>query len=213
MRLPDSRVLFVAIVAAACLTGSAGTAWADADPASDFLASGTIFTPYAPNRVSPPLVTQLRLLTAQARRLREPVRVAIVAAKFDLGGIPASYLEHPNTYAHFLAEEIRYVYKGQVLIVEPAGLGLFGPNKALGDRVLADLIVPPKPTSDELATVAVTAVRRLAAAQGHPLSAVPLAVPAAGSAWPLRLAVAGGALIALALAGLAVVVRRRQRLS
>jgi hypothetical protein len=83
----------------ACLA-VCSAARADADPASDVLYTGDVFLPLS-TKVSPRLARQLADATRAASAAGKPVRVALIAAPADLGGIP-SLFGKPTEYARFL---------------------------------------------------------------------------------------------------------------
>src|SRR5204863_4514293 len=95
---------------------------ADADPASDTLYTGRVFLPLSA-KVSPRLARELAAVTLEAERAGHPVRVALIASKSDLGGVPQMF-GRPGYYARFLASELQYVYPDKVLIVMPQGAAL-----------------------------------------------------------------------------------------
>src|SRR5690242_2731200 len=82
----------------------AGGALADADPASDTLYTQFLFLPYKA-KVSPPVEARLRAAIAKARALGRPVKVALIAAPSDLGGVPQLF-GNPLYYARFLGAEL-----------------------------------------------------------------------------------------------------------
>src|SRR6478736_2733990 len=81
---------------------------ADADPASDTLYTGRVFLPLSA-RVTPRLAKELDAVTLEAEHAGRPVRVALIAAPTDLGGVPQVFGK-PTTYARFLAAELQFVY-------------------------------------------------------------------------------------------------------
>jgi hypothetical protein len=95
------------------------TASANADPASDSLYTGTLFLPLS-NPVSPHLAQRLAADLRVAGRAGKPVRVALIAAPTDLGGVPVLF-GRPAQYARFLGAELQFVYAGRVLVVMPRG--------------------------------------------------------------------------------------------
>ena len=83
----------------------------------------------------------------------------------DLGAIPSLFGE-PVEYAHFLGVELGLWYSGPLLVVMPAGFGVYdgGRSTAAEDQVLRS--VPLSAGSpDDLARSATTALQRLAAAK------------------------------------------------
>jgi hypothetical protein len=155
-------VLFLAVLVPAT------PALADGDPASDVLASQSVFLP---SDGGIPVAQQQRLaaLLQSAQRAGYPVRVALIATKSDLGSISELWRQ-PAGYAHFLSQELALVYKGTVLVVMPNGFGV-----AVGGKPLTFAGAPPAPTSGgaTLATAAVSAVQHLSASAGHTLALPP----------------------------------------
>jgi hypothetical protein len=156
-------VTAVAVLSAALATG----ARADGDPASDVLVSQRLFLPQAA-AVSPTQQAQLTALLAAAGRDGYPVRVALIAGPGDLGSVTALWRQ-PQNYARFLGQELSLNYMGTLLVVMPNGYGLYR-TRGLSDRAqtaVKTLTIPNR----GLATGALIAVQRLAAASGHTLPA------------------------------------------
>jgi hypothetical protein len=152
----------------------AASARADGDPASDVLASQSLFLP-SDGGIPAGQQQRLAALLQAAQRNGYPLRVALIATKSDLGSITELWRQ-PANYAHFLGQELSLVYKGPLLVVMPNGFGV-----AVGGRPVAGLsgLQDPGPGGSALAASALTAVQRLAAAAGHPLALPP--VPASAS--------------------------------
>jgi hypothetical protein len=132
---------------------------ADGDPASDILYFTDIFTPY--ELTSKPLITKLQRATDVARAQGRPIKVAVVWTQTDMGAVPDLF-NKPVTYAKFLAAELRGVLTGPLLIVMPAGFGLYIKNTKLrkATRVLAKVPFHAK-TVEQLTETATFAVHRL----------------------------------------------------
>jgi hypothetical protein len=83
---------------------------ADGDPASDVLAEQTAFIPAGRGI---PTVDQARLeaVIRSATRRGVPVRVALIAARSDLGAITELWRQ-PAQYARFLGTELTDVFSG-----------------------------------------------------------------------------------------------------
>ncbi len=146
---------------ALALTLVAGAA-ADGDPASDALVVQNVFFPYpTPSRsATAALATQVEAAYARGYR----VKVAVIASATDLGAIP-SLFNKPAEYARFLGQELQFYYVGPLLIVMPAGFGIYdgGRSTVAEDAVLAHQRVTG-PSGDALATTAAAALKaRLAA--------------------------------------------------
>jgi hypothetical protein len=148
----------------------------DADPASDTLLYANAHFPYQPNLVSKPLEKALDGMLKQTKAKGYNVKVAIIAAPTDLGGVPQMFTQ-PQQYADLLTRELAFNTKPKVLVVLPSGIG--GNN--LGDGAagaLSKITVPSDPKADDLARTAMDAVSALAKANGTP---VPLPQVKAGA--------------------------------
>jgi len=194
----------VAVLALASLCAPA-VARADADPASDFLITKSVFLPYnqkVDTSAADRLDAQVRL--ADARGFR--VKVAVIAQPYDLGGVFQLYLK-PQRYAEFLGQELLFVYKGRLLIAMPNGFGYSsgGKTDARIARSLAGLAAPGRDAT-KLVEAATTAVRRVATASGVTL---PVAEASAGSSENHdRIVIAAAAAIGLVVIGAIVLFRR-----
>ncbi len=175
----------------------AASAHADGDPASDVLATQSLFLPQD-GHVAAAQQTQLEALLEEAGRDGAPIRVALVASPADLGSVTALW-RRPQDYARFLGQELSLVYRGLLLVVMPDGYGLFRPGGASSGEqsALARATVP----GSRLGSHTIVAVGQLAASSGHPLP-LPSASSASGggSSDPVAWVVfaLGGALIAVA---------------
>jgi len=201
-----AAALIATLLAAAAL---AGTARADGDPASDYLLSQKAFFPfsvkYPQNRQD-----QLSALLADANAKGYPIRVALIANKSDLGAV-TSLWGQPRTYAHFLGQELTFLYKGPLLVVMPAGLG-FNHGKQTTTREYAVLKHVPKPAStDTLIDTAELAVQKLAAAHG--VTVAPQAVASSGRSYGTIGVIAGALAVILGAAAVVLLLRRRRNFS
>jgi hypothetical protein len=166
-----SRLATVLAVAAAVFAASARTAplaLADGDPASDVLLGENVFYPYQP-ATSKALMASLNTATGAAAKTHFPLKVALIASPIDLGIIP-QLLGQPQRYAAYLDVEISFEAKQPLLVVMKDGYGVEGLSAA-GTAAAAKLSLPAGGTPDDLAQAALTAVDKLAAAEGHPISA------------------------------------------
>jgi len=194
-------VLSIAILA---LAGgwSAVSARADGDPASDVLATQSLFLPQDAG-ISIAQQAQLGSLVADAQRDGYSIRVALIASAADLGSVTELW-RAPQSYAEFLGQELSLIYRGQLLVIMPGGFGLYRQGAPFGAQrdALAGLRAPA--AGDQLATAATAAVQHLAASAGHALSTRAIAAGrTAGSSGsneilPGVVLVFGAALIALA---------------
>lgn len=191
----------LALLAILALAGgwSSGPARADGDPASDVLATQSLFLPQdaaVPTRQA----TQLAALLQEAARSGYPIRVALVASPTDLGSITELW-NQPQSYAQFLGQEISLVYPGALLVVMPSGLGLY---HAAGASTVDRGILAGAGSRQAIGAAALTAVRTLAAEAGHPLAvpsaATPGASASASSAIPWIAFLTGAILVGVAWA-------------
>lgn len=159
---------------------AAPLARADGDPASDYLIGLSTFIPPDAG-ISKSDQATLTALLRDARLKGYVLRVAVIASAYDLGSV--TVLENkPHLYAPFLSQELRFVYKGRVLVVMPDGLAIArnGKRDPAEQKVLAG-IEPPKPFQGAaLAATTQDAVRRLAANAGVHVTATPIS-PKGGS--------------------------------
>jgi hypothetical protein len=210
MRRPV-RALLVLLVLAVAASLCAQAARADGDPASDFLVLSPYFTPFQP---APPksLRDALGNTLVAAKKGGYPIRVAVIGSKADLGAVPQLFGK-PKIYARFLGSELKYAYKGRLLVVMPDGFGTNNvPSREA--RALTGLRVND-PSSSGLVQTSLAAVRRLAAASGHPVADV-APVPASDSGgsgggsspWVVVIGIAG--LAAMLIAGGALIWMRRK---
>jgi hypothetical protein len=148
-----SSVALVAIVALAL----AGVARADADPASDVLYTQSLFLPLS-ERVSPGIARELAAAIQAAQTAGKPIRVAVIASKSDLGGVPALY-GRPRDYARFLGAELQFLYEGRLLVVMPQGTALSQRGRLVANAAVVHAVI--EPGVDGLARSAITLVREL----------------------------------------------------
>jgi cytochrome oxidase Cu insertion factor (SCO1/SenC/PrrC family)/thiol-disulfide isomerase/thioredoxin len=213
-------------LALVCLTvlaagGPVSAAFADGDPGSDVLVYQHLFVEAD---AGVPLSQQATLgaLLAEAQRDAFPVRVAVVASRYDLGAITGLW-RRPRLYARFLGLELSQAYTGRLLVVMPNGLGFNWPGHpaAPAYRTLGRISVAPGGRG--LAGAAQAAVVALAAQAGVRLappsattggsghqSGAPAGVqPASGSNLDSLVAIVSVAIVALVV--LLVAVRRLSR--
>jgi hypothetical protein len=144
---------------------SATPARADGDPASDILATQTLFLPQDA-LVPAGQQAQLAALLKAAQRRGYPLRVAMIASKGDLGSVTELWRQ-PQSYAQFLGQELSLVFRGPLVVVMPSGFGLYHVTAA--QTALAGLGAPGPGVG--FGAAALAAIQRLAAASGHPLPA------------------------------------------
>jgi hypothetical protein len=137
-------------------------AGADGDPASDMLLGQSVFFPWqAPSR---PARLALEQSVDDVYAHGNRIKVALIYDETDLGSIP-SLFGHPGDYAQFLGIELGHWYVGPLLVVMPAGFGIYdgGRSTAVEAAILRALHVDAT-SPDGLAQSATAAVQRLAAA-------------------------------------------------
>ena len=160
--LASRRSLAVAVIVALSAAITAVGTRADGDPASDYLLTQSVYLPYqAPSpSVSSDLEGAVDAVYAHGNR----VKVALIYDVTDLGSIP-SLFGNPAGYAHFLGIELGLWYVGPLLVVMPAGFGIYdgGRSTATEDQVLKSISVTAG-SPDALARSATAALQALAAA-------------------------------------------------
>ncbi len=196
----------------ALLGAAAPTALADGDPASDYLLSGpTFLSPYDGHI---PTADQARLeaMLASAKKQGFPLKVAVIATRYDLGSVPILF-KKPQLYAKFLSQEDFYYWKSELLVVMPNGYGLYKAAKLPGgDKVLiAKLPAKIGSSGPALMAAAEKAVTALAARRGLTLATSSSSSSGGSSAWTERAEIAGGALVLCLIGGGIWLVMRRRR--
>jgi hypothetical protein len=202
-------LLAVAAAAAAVLVAVfvVRDALADGDPASDYLISQQLFPSFKAN-ISGVDTTRLRGMLDDSKRKGFPLKVAVIAGRYDLGSVP-SLFGKPQQYASFLGQEDYYFFKDELLVVMPQGYGLYKHSGLpAGDRAaLAALPAPHTAVIEPLLAASERAVTTLAARRGLTLSA---GTESHSSRWRDRLEILAAVLVLGALAvAVRTVVRRR----
>ena len=195
-----AQVILSTVILALAAGSFATSARADGDPASDVLATQSLFLP---QDAGIPLSqqNQLTALLGAAASSGYELRVAIVDSHTDLGSVTELWGE-PQTYARFLGQELSLVYHGPLLVIMPNGFGLVSLNPAVpaDPSALAGVRIPAGGAG--LGTVALTAIQRLADASGHSV-AIPAATatsiaPGSGDVVPAIAFAIGAVLIVVA---------------
>jgi hypothetical protein len=150
-----------------------GWALADGDPASDVLASQSLFVP-ADGGFRQSEAAQLSGLLAAAQHAGVPIRVALISTPADLGSVGALWRK-PQPYAQFLGQELSQVFRGTVVVVMPNGVGTYVTTKPGRDVVAVNA-----PRASPMRTAIMT-VQTLANHAGHRLP-LPAAALQRGSA-------------------------------
>ena len=189
--------LLLAILVTTPLWERAPAARSDGDPASDTLVAESVFYPYS-STVAATLQRTLNGEVAAANKAHFPVKVALIAARSDLGAI-TSLFGKPQAYASFLGQEISFLGADQrLLVVMPDGYGVRNLGPA-APRVVAALKEPAGPAADDLARAAIVALPKLAAAAGHPIGLAAAAPSSSGGSSALKAGVL--AIVAIVIAG------------
>jgi hypothetical protein len=164
----SSRWLVALLVVGAAVAAPA--ARADGDPASDVLLSQQTFV--SPNaQISSSDKLHLDALLTAARRRGYTVRVAVIQSRYDLGAVTVLD-KKPRLYAHFLSQELQFVYKKRLLVVMPNGYGIANGGKpAPAEQAVLDRLSPAGSLAGSaLVGAAVTAVHALTAHAGVPIA-------------------------------------------
>jgi hypothetical protein len=153
------------LLGAACLAAP-GTARGDSDPASDVLLTQSVSLPYV--GVSRNVEDRLNRTLSLAKAAGFPIKAALIADRYDLGGVPNLYGD-PAGYAKFLGQELGFNQKVPLVVAMPNGYGAY----AVDPRAVKALdgLTAPGAAGDELAGGAVDAIVRMARAAGHPFAA------------------------------------------
>ena len=162
-RAASARRALAALAAATVLLAVlAAPARADGDPASDVLLQQNVYFPY--RLPSPAARAELQQAADAVYARGDRVRVALIFGTDDLGSIPSMFGQ-PGEYAHFLGVELGLWYVGPLLVVMPAGFGIWdgGRPTVAEEQVLRSFSVRADNPTD-LARSATAALQRLAAA-------------------------------------------------
>jgi hypothetical protein len=145
------------LVASFCAT----TARADGDPASDVLYVQDVFVPYP--SPSADTVATLETVVKQANAGGFRLKVAVLASQTDMG-TARSLFNRPGDYAKFLGYELSYNYEGVLLVVMPAGFGVYKKDATTTEfeHAVSSVNIEAS-TPDALMRTATAAVRHLIA--------------------------------------------------
>jgi len=198
---PVVRLGCLITLVAALAAGLATGAWADADPASDMLYVGDVFLPYEP--VSPAVAGELRGTVRSARAEGKPIKVAVIATKRDLGGVPTLF-GNPLYYARFLGAELQFLYSGKLLVVMPQGAALSERGKLIANPAVLHARI--EQGTDGLVRTATGLVRDVTGTEGS--SQTVASTGGGSSAW---IWIVIGVAVAAALGALAFVIVRIRR--
>src|SRR5215218_3427622 len=157
------------VVMTALLLAAPAAALANGDPASDVLLQAKVYFPT--QRVSVEAANSLKAVVQKANAKGYAIRIALIKDETDLGTVP-NLLSQAQKYSEFLGPEIRFAYKGDLLVVMPNGLGLTTTDQTPPPaKAIEGMQVEAGGSPDGLAQTAEEAVTKLAAASGHPLEA------------------------------------------
>jgi hypothetical protein len=176
------RALLLFLVAILAAGVAAQPARADGDPGSDVLVYQPLFLE-GDSGVSVAQQAQLGGLLQSASRNGFPIRVAIIASRFDLGAITGLWRQ-PRAYVRFLGLELSLAYKGRLLVVMPNGFGFNWPGHPASAAYRTLGRIPIGPGGAGLASAAQAAVRSLAAAGGVRVAVSPPAARASAAPQP-----------------------------
>jgi hypothetical protein len=192
------------LVAVVITAAAASTAGANGDPASDVLPFTPVYLSIQDPKTSAAGRDLLAVTTAAAKK-RQPIRVAVISSKSDLGLIQSMWLR-PQPYSEFLGKELLNFgrYSGTLLVAMPNGYGIYGPQSGKGKAALAKLPKPGTGDLERLGEYAANGVRAVARANGYTL---PARTAGSGTpAWVIVLGALGGAAL---IAGITFVALRR----
>jgi len=158
----NTLLFALAVAALAGLTVPA--ARADGDPASDVLYFQDVFLPYA--KPSAGAAKQLESTVAAANKAGFRIKVAVIQSEQDLGSVP-SLFNRQDIYARFLGAELKLFYTQRLLVVMPAGFGVYDDGKPVEPEkaALAGVQIPSG-SPDDLTSAATAAVAKLRQAIG-----------------------------------------------
>ena len=198
------RQLAALVVVTVCL-GAPSAAWANGDPASDYLLAQNVFLPFT-TKIDNGAVKRLDGTLREADKQHFRIRVAVILSPSDLG-TAFSLFGKPQKYAEFLGLELSFVYRDRLLVVMPTGYGysVKGDPDPKAGAVLKKLPPPGRNATKEV-EAAIVAVQRLAAAGGHRIG-----VPkGGGSAGRDRITIAAAVTAGIAFAAALMLYRRRE---
>jgi hypothetical protein len=203
-----ARLCIALLVVLGCViaVSSAPPAFADADPASDFLIAAPVFYPYKPS-TSPALSSALENALAQLEHEGLQLKVAIIDSPNDLGGV-GNMWAMPQQYADFLSREISFNHKQPLLVVMPAGLAAANLDT---HGALASVKVDADHQANGLVRTALAAVVALTRASGKPLTVPNIGGAAKGKSNDLPALVLFGAPVLLVAILALVALTRRSR--
>jgi hypothetical protein len=167
---------------------------------------GDVFLPY--EHVTPAVAADLRSAVRDARTDGKRIKVAVIATKRDLGGVPTLF-GNPLYYARFLGAELQFLYSGKLLVVMPQGAALSERGKLVANPAILHARV--EQGTDGLVRTATGLVRDLTGGKEGGSQTVLRASTGGGSSTWIWIVV--GVAVAAALGALAVILARLRRRS
>ncbi len=168
------------LVAAAWIALLPAVARADGDPASDYLYTGPTYVPVNTPKAA---AQELRDVVLAANSAGQPIKVAVIGSSYDLGSITPLW-KKPVIYARFLGIELSARFHGVLLVEMPSGFGVYHGGRNVSAEVSALVGAAPGTDPRQMTRAAESAVIKIAAANGHPVSSVvshPLVKAASGA--------------------------------
>jgi hypothetical protein len=195
----------IAVAAALLLLCAPSVARANGDPASDYLLVQNVFVPFN-TKIDPNATADLSDTIREADAAGFRIKVAVIGTRYDLGTAFSLY-NKAQKYSEFLGLELSFQYRDRLLVVMPNGFGysIGGRPDRRGIELVKGLPGPGKNATKQVES-ATRAVRKLAAASGHVLSAANKG--GGGSETRDRLTIAAGVTALVALLAAIVFFRR-----
>jgi hypothetical protein len=158
------KPLLVALVLAALAGLPTPAALADGDPASDVLYFQDVFLPYA--KPSADAAKQLTSAVSASNKAGFRIKVAVIQSEQDLGSVP-SLFNRQDLYVRFLGTELKLFYTQRLLVVMPAGFGIYDNGKPVdAEKAALAGVQIASSSSDDLVKAASAAVQKLRQAIG-----------------------------------------------
>ena len=170
LELDFLRLLAVAMVAAVVGAIAVPAARADGDPASDVLLGSDVFLSFSEGVRETPTGTRLVDAVKSANAGGYRIKVAVIATPTDLGAVGGLF-GRPQRYSEFLGQELSFLYHDRLLIVMPAGFGIYDDGRPVAAEQAVLERVQIGPGVAGLDDAAAKAVVELAGASGKRISA------------------------------------------
>jgi hypothetical protein len=141
-----------------------------------------------------------------ARQHGYTIRVAIIQSSYDLGSV-TELNNKPREYAHFLSQELRFVYRQRLLVVMPNGFGIARDGRPSSEQTILDRVRPARTFAGSgLVAAAVRALDSLLARAG-----IPVVVPSTNDTRTRDIVAIVSAFALVTLLGVGVTFTRRSR--